>query len=288
MMDLGGFIPPIATPMRDGAIDYDSLDNLVDYLQGAVTGYLVGGSVGEHPSLTLEERDALTRAVARRRGPGKLLAVSVADNCLANCRRMVDSSVAAGADLLMVSCPNYYTNTRAMLISYFQEVGSYSDIPLCLYDNPIASHTQLSVPDIQALAQAVPTLRAVKVTDPNAEKVRILHETTDLVIHAGDDIVIWHMLSRGAHGGMVALPMIFPTESAIIWERFQRGDLPGAYATYRTTTHFIHIALGAPDYVAVIKTVLHRRGIIASPEVRRPLLPVDDFRRAEVLSALPD
>jgi 4-hydroxy-tetrahydrodipicolinate synthase len=274
--------------MRDGMIDYDSLDSLVDYLQGAVTGYLVGGSVGEHPSLTLEERDALTSAVARRRGPGKLLAVSVADNCLENCRRMVETSVAAGADLLMVSCPNYYTNTRAMLISYFEEVGSYSDIPLCLYDNPIASHTQLSVADIQALAHAVPALRAVKVTDPNPEKVRALRETTDLVIHAGDDIVIWHMLSRGAHGGMVALPMIFPEETQTIWDRFTRGDLAGAYAAYRSTTHFIHMALGAADYAAVIKTVLHHRGVIASPEVRKPLLPLDDNRRAEVISALPD
>ena len=286
-MNLGGFIPPIATPMCDGAIDYDSLDALVDYLRDSVSGYLVGGSVGEHPSLSLDERAALMGAVARRRAPNHSLAVSVADNCLANCRHTVEAAVQAGADLLMVSCPNYYTNTLPMLIGYFEELSSYSDIPLCLYDNPIASHTVLSVADIQALARALPKVRAIKVTDPNPEKVRMLRETTDLNIHAGDDIVIWHMLSRGAHGAMVALPMIFPEESRILWDRFERSDLPGAYATYRATTHFIHMALGAADYVAVIKAVLHRRGVIASPEVRKPLLPLSEIRRDEVLSALP-
>jgi 4-hydroxy-tetrahydrodipicolinate synthase len=286
-MNLGGFIPPIATPMRNGAIDYDSLDGLVDYLRDSVSGYLVGGSVGEHPSLSLDEREALTRAVARRRASDRSLAVSVADNCLENCRRMVRDAQDAGTDLLMVSCPNYYVNTLPMLIAYFSELGSYSSVPLCLYDNPIASHTTLSVADIIALAQAVPALRAIKVTDPSPEKVRALREGTDLVVHAGDDFVLWHMLARGAHGGMVALPMIYPEESRTIWSALQREDWAAAEAAYRRTSHFIHIALGAPDYVPVIKTVLHHRGVIASPEVRVPILPLSEERRAEVLRALP-
>ena len=285
-MNLGGFIPPIATPMRNGAIDYDSLDSLVDYLRDSVSGYLVGGSVGEHPALTLDERKALTRAVARRRASDRTLAVSVADNCLENCRRMAEDAVDAGADLLLVSCPNYYTNTVPMLIAYLGEVGSYSRVPLCLYDNPIASHTTLSVTDIMALADAVPTLRAIKVTDPSPEKVRALRERTDLIVYAGDDFVLWHMLARGAHGGMVALPMIYPDESRAIWDAVQQEDWSGAEAAYRRTSHFIHIALGAPDYVPVIKTVLHQRGVIASPEVRIPILALSDERRAEVLRAL--
>ncbi len=285
-MNLGGFIPPIATPMRDGAIDYDSLDSLVDYVRDGVSGYLVGGSVGEHPSLSLDEREALTRAVARRRGPDRTLAVSVADNCLEHCRRMARAAESAGADLLLVSCPNYYLNTLPMLIAYFGALASYSSVPLCLYDNPIASHTTLSVADIVALAQAVPALRAIKVTDPSPEKVRALRERTDLIVHAGDDVVLWHMLARGAHGGMVALSMIYPEESRAIWAALEREDWAEAEAAYRRTSHFIHIALGAPDYVAVIKTVLHHRGVIASPETRIPIVPLSEERRAEVLGAL--
>lgn len=285
-MDLGGFIPPIATPMQHGSIDYDSLDSLVDYLHDSVAGYLIGGSVGEHPSLTLEERAGLTMAVARRRKPGRSLAVSVADNALENCRRMIRVAEEAGADLLLVSCPNYYANTLPMLIAYFTELSTYSAIPLCLYDNPIASHTTLTVADIEALARAVPSLRAVKVTDPIPEKVRALSERSDLVVHAGDDFVLWHMLTRGAHGGMVALPMIYPEEARAVWAGAQRGDWDAAEAAYRKTSHFIHIGLGAPDYVPVIKTVLHHAGVIASPEARIPLLPLSEQRRAEVLRAL--
>ena len=54
-------MPPIATPFRDGSLDLPSLARLIDYLPGHVSGYLVGESVGEVASLTIEERAIVTR-----------------------------------------------------------------------------------------------------------------------------------------------------------------------------------------------------------------------------------
>ena len=75
--------------MRDGALDLASLARLIDYLAEHVSGYLVGGSVGEVPSLTLEER--VDASCARRRGgvpAGHSLAVSISDNAIVNSRRL--------------------------------------------------------------------------------------------------------------------------------------------------------------------------------------------------------
>ena len=62
-----GFLPPIATPLLDGKLDLDSLRRQLDYLGDHVEGYLVGGSVGEVASLTMEEREQLMRAACRPR-----------------------------------------------------------------------------------------------------------------------------------------------------------------------------------------------------------------------------
>ena len=51
-----GFLPPIVTPMLNGKIDTKSLYAQLDYIADHVAGYLVGGSVGEVASLTIEER----------------------------------------------------------------------------------------------------------------------------------------------------------------------------------------------------------------------------------------
>ncbi len=281
-----GFLPPIVTPMQDGEIDYPSLDRELDYLAENVSGYLVGGSVGEVASLTIDERQALIHAVAKHAAGERTLVVSISDNCLETSRRLANVAGEVEADLVMVSCPNYFTNGLDMLIAYFAALSDFVPTDICLYDNPIASHTELTVQDIAAIHEAVPRVSHIKVTDTAIEKVASLKEATDLVVYAGDDAVLWHQLARGADGAMVALPMIYPELASSIWDALEAGDEAAAFEAYSGATRFFHIGLGASDYVVALKTVLHERGVIASPEVRLPLLSPSERRRKEFVSAL--
>lgn len=281
-----GFLPPIVTPMQDGEIDYPSLDRLLDYLAENVAGYLVGGSLGEVASLTIDERQALIHAVAKHATGERALAVSISDNCLETSRRLADVAGEVEADLVVVSCPNYFTNGLDMLIAYFAALSDFVPTDICLYDNPIASHTELTVQDIAAIHEAVPRVSHIKVTDTAIDKVASLKEATELVVYAGDDAVLWHQLARGADGAMVALPMIYPELASSIWDALEAGDEAAAFEAYSGATRFFHIGLGASDYVAALKTVLHERGVIASPEVRLPLLSPSERRRKEFVSAL--
>ena len=284
-MPVTGFVPPIATPLLDGRLDLPSLERQLDHLAEHVAGYLVGGSVGEVASLTLEERETLMRTCAVR-GPTHHLAMSISDNCFEHSRRLAAAAGEAGADLVMVSCPNYFTNGRDMLVDYFGRLGEIVPTDICLYDNPAASNTSLTVADIAAIAEAVPRVSHVKVTDLALDKVADLRAATSLVVLAGDDAVLWNQLERGAEGAMVALPIIYPEVASGVWRALEAGDRAGAATTYAAATRFLHVALGASDFVAVIKTVLHHRGVITSPEVRTPLLAPSARRQAEVLAAL--
>lgn len=281
-----GFVPPVATPFRDGRVDLTGFRRMLEDLAPHVQGVLVGGSVGESPSLDFEEKAALMRAAAEELGATHSLALSISDNSIETSRRLSEIAGECRADVLMVLAPNYYGNDLAMLEAYFAAVSEFASADLCLYDNPIASHTQLSVADIVALQRAAPRVTHVKVTDLALEKVTALRERTSLVVLSGDDAVLWGQLARGAEGAMVALPMIYPKRAAAIWQAFSSGDLEAADSEYRHVARFIHLALGQPDYVAVIKTVLQRRGVLESAEVRVPLVQLTATRRDEVLAAL--
>jgi len=282
-----GLVPPIATPFRDGALDLDSLQRLLDDLSDHVSGVLVGGSVGEAASLTIDERITVMREVNRGLDRERqYLAVSISDNSIEYSRELAYVAGELGAEVAMVSCPNYFTNDNAMLEAYFAALSDFTPCDLCLYDNPIASHTTLSIQDIVGLTVAAPRLTHVKVTDTAVDKVAALREATDLQILAGDDAVLWHQLTRGAQGGMVALPMIYPERASRMWTAFAGGDLEAAFGEYRHVTTFIHCGLGAPDYVPVIKAVLHARGVIASAETRLPNVELTTRRLNEVLGAL--
>jgi dihydrodipicolinate synthase/N-acetylneuraminate lyase/quercetin dioxygenase-like cupin family protein len=226
------------------------------------------------------------RAAARRRPRGHALAVSISDNALATTRRLSEVAGEVAADVLMLSPPNYFANDLQMLVEYVGAVGEFASADICLYDNPVASHTLLSVADIKQLADAVPRLTHIKVTDTAIEKVAALRLATDLVICAGDDAVLWNQLARGVDAAMVALPMIAPEIAAALWRAYERGAMDEAFDAYARAAPFLHSSLGASDYVGVIKAVLEHRGIIGSAEVRLPLVALPERRRAEVIAAL--
>jgi len=286
LTDLTGFIPPIATPMKDGKIDRDGLDRQLDDILDHVSGVLVGGSVGEIVSLTVEERIELLRWVAERVDERHSLCFSIADNSLENTRRLADGAREADIDLLLVSAPNYFSLDVGMLEAYLAEVSDLAPADLCLYDNPAATHMQLTVADITRLGAAVERLTHVKVTDLSLGKVAALRKESELGVFAGDDAVLWSQLVEGAQGAMVALPMICPARTARFWRAFAAGDHELAFAEYAPAAVFIHAALGATDYVAVIKAAMEARGVLDSDAVRLPLTGLDPDRRAEVERSL--
>lgn len=282
-----GLLPPIPTPFIDGRVDVASLIRLLEHLGDRVDGVLLGGSVGEVPSLTVPERTTLMRELASYGAGGKQLAVSVGDNSIEHTRVLAEAAAAAGAEVLLVACPGYFQNSVGALEEYFGAVSDFSPVDLCLYDNPVATHTTLSIETIVALAKAAPRLKGVKVTDTSLGKVAAIRSATDLAVYSGDDAVLWHQLCEGTEGAMVALPLIFPDESARLWALVQEGRDAEALEVFRSMATFNQIALGFPDYPAVIKAVLHGRGVIASPEVRLPLVALSEDRRRQALAVAP-
>jgi 4-hydroxy-tetrahydrodipicolinate synthase len=279
-----GIAPPIPTPLLDGRVDLVSLRRMLDALYENVDGILVGGSTGEAASLTVAERESVIRTVADHLRGECYIVASVADNSIENSRRLAETAGECDARLLILSCPSYFPNSRPMLIDYFGAIAEFAGNELCLYDNPVASNTFLTVDDVAALAEAVPSIRYVKMTDTALGKVRELREATDLTVHAGDDSVLWHHLISGVEGVMTAVPLVFPERTAEMWRAFRSGDLSGAFASYRQLSHFIHCGINT-DYPAAVKAVLHDRGVLASPEVRPPLRGLSSVRRAEILAA---
>lgn len=284
MTAASGLIPPIPSPLSDGRLDLHSLERVIEDIAPYVSGVLVGGGVGEVASLSIDERVLLFGAVKRMLPDGLGLAVSIADNSLEHTRRLAEAAAEAGASLVVASCPGYFANDVGMLEAYFAAVSELAPIDLCLYDNPFSSHTTLSVADIASLAAAAPRMTHVKVTDLSPGKVAALKEATDLTVCAGDDAVLWEQI-HDADAAMVAAPLIYPKECAALWEAVSGGDAGGARAAYRELAPFLHSALGSPDYVAVIKAVIHHRGVIDSPEVRLPLLELPPRRLAAVIDA---
>jgi 4-hydroxy-tetrahydrodipicolinate synthase len=287
MTTLTGIMPPLPTPFLDGKLDLASLQRLLDHLAPHVDGVLIGGSTGETPSLSIEEREAVLRTVtAHLAGTGSTIVFSIADNCIEHSKRLSETAGELDADMLILSCPSYYPNNQAMLTEYLGEVGQFASADLCLYDNPFVTKTWLTAGQIRALGEAVPALTHVKMTDTAIGKVGEIVSSSKLIVLAGEDSVLWHHLLEGVSGVMSAAPMFFPQLCAELWEAFAGGRRDDAFAAYRQVARSIPSGIHGDDYIPVVKSVLADRGVIASAEVRLPLLALSERRCDEVLALL--
>ena len=132
-----------------------------------------------------------------------------------------------------------------------------------------------------------PTIVGVKVTDPNVQKVSALTARGDMLVYTGDDFICWRMLCRGAHGAMLAYPMILPETFARMYRLHTQGRRHEAFAVWsREILPFVNECLRDTDYVQTSKAALQRLGVIGSAEVRLPLTPLDATRWQEVDEAL--
>ena len=124
------------------------------------------------------------RAAAGHAAGTKRLACSISDNCLEHSGGCRKSAAELGADLVMVSCPNYFTNDLDMLIDYFGALAEYRAIDICLYDNPIASNTQRYGGRHPRDRRRSATDHARQGHRTSIEKVVALREQTALVLHS--------------------------------------------------------------------------------------------------------
>ncbi|MBF8257578.1 MAG: hypothetical protein HW375_2485, partial [Anaerolineales bacterium] len=109
-IDLTVIFPPIPTPFGPGGeILYERLaDNLSRWGQEPMAGFVVGGSNGEFPLLSEEERVEVVRQVRRRAAPGRLVIAGSGRESTPATISLGEAMADAGADAVIVVPPFYY------------------------------------------------------------------------------------------------------------------------------------------------------------------------------------
>jgi 4-hydroxy-tetrahydrodipicolinate synthase len=208
------------------------------------------------------------------------LIVGVAETSLDGIRdlmRFGDEHNAAG---YLVPLPFYYRHTDESITNFFREVSGYTDREIIVYDNPYATKTVLTADDYAALAALRPNIRHVKITDTTLTKVDSAKARGDLILLSGSDDVMQQQVLRGCEGAITAVPQVFPAATRAWFEAARAGDVALACRLFPPLLPFVNeVMIGTDDYPAVTKFALRYRGVIASDEVRAPLLSLGDSRR---------
>ena len=281
-----GSLPALVTPFRNGAVDYQALEALVEWqIAEGSHGLVPVGTTGESPTLTHDEHEevvAFVVKVAKGRVP---VVAGAGSNNTVEAIRLLKHAEKVGADAALVVTPYYNKPTQAGLIAHYTALHEASGLPIIIYNIPGRSVIDMSPETMGELAK-LPRIVGVKDATGKIERVSMQRQTCgkDFIQVSGEDATA---LGFNAHGGVGCISVTANVAPKLCAE-FQEATLAGDYAkalAYQDRLMPLHTAIFLEPGLAGAKYALSRLGRCAN-EVRLPLLGVTEKTAAAIDAAM--
>jgi 4-hydroxy-tetrahydrodipicolinate synthase len=291
---LHGAFTALVTPFTaDGALDEPTLRELVllQVLAG-IDGLVPCGTTGESPTLTSTERErviALTveTVVARPSRDRIPVIAGTGTNDTAATIAATRRAAALGADAALVVAPYYNRPDGRMLEAHFRAVADEGDLPVVVYNVP--SRTGSNVPaDVFLRLAEHPRVIAIKEASANLEQIATIcrDRPRDVAVLAGDDAWTLAVLAMGGDGVISVASNEIPGDMVSLCAAARTGDWEAARRIHvRWLPLFLGNFRGGPNPVPV-KAALAAMGVLRSDAVRRPLLPLAEPDRLQLLGLM--
>ncbi|MBR4755656.1 MAG: 4-hydroxy-tetrahydrodipicolinate synthase [Bacteroidales bacterium] len=202
-MELRGCGTALATPFRDGKVDYEAYKRLVLRQVAQGIDFLVPlGSTAETPCLEDDEKCELLR-LTRELCPGKPIVAGAGTNSLAATIRNIKMMEPYGPDAFLIVVPYYNKPTQQGLYEYFKAVAESTSIPIVAYNVPGRTGTNMKAETTLRIAE-IPGVVAVKEASGNLDQIETIikgrpegfkvlsgndDQTLDIVRMGGDGVI---------------------------------------------------------------------------------------------------
>ena len=199
----GRVLTAMITPFdADGALDVGTAWELARHLiaEGS-DGIVVGGTTGESPTLSGDEKVMLFRTVVEAVGDRGMVLAGTGTYDTAESVHLTEQAAAAGVHGVMAVTPYYSRPSQQGLVAHFSAIADASPVPVLLYNIPSRTGRLIEVPTLARLGEH-PRIVAVKdaVGDLAFTTKTLLACGDSLAVYSGDDILTLPMMSVGAVG----------------------------------------------------------------------------------------
>jgi 4-hydroxy-tetrahydrodipicolinate synthase len=286
MKPLKGSMTALVTPFRNGAVDDDAFQMLVDrQINGGTTAVIPAGTTGESATLTHDEhRRVISLAVEAAKGRATVMA-GAGSNSTAEAIELARFAEKAGADALLAVTGYYNRPTQAGLIAHFTALHDATRLPIILYNVPGRTVANLSVETIGTLSKLP---RIVGVKDATGDLARValqrLASGPDFIQLSGEDMTAVGFNAMGGKGCISVTANIAPDLCAAMHAATFARDYDKAVAMQDRLAP-LHDVLFAETSPGPVKYALSLMGL-CSDELRLPLVSPGEATKTRVRSVL--
>jgi 4-hydroxy-tetrahydrodipicolinate synthase len=283
-VQLRGVLTALATPFAaDGSVDEALLRALVDRsIEGGVHGVVACGSTGEFSTLSGDERRLVVETVVDQTAHRVPVIAQTGATSTAEAIRLSRHAQSAGADVIMPVAPYYEPLSVEETLTYLRTVAGSVDIPVMVYNLPVATGVDLDPDTVGALAREVENIRYIKNTTVDmAQSAELIHNHGDVIsTFVGWDSLLLSALAEGAAGVMAGTANVVPSQLVAVYDAVSGGDLEGARRAWAEIYPLIAAIMNEP-FIPAVKAGLAAVGFpVGVP--RAPIADLDPEASARI------
>lgn len=275
----------LVTPFKNGSVDFDAIERLLErQLAGGTDAIVCCATTGESPTLTDSERSEVISFLRKRIGGTMPLIASSGGNNTAHVIETSRAAEALGADALLVVTPYYNKTTQDGLVAHYHAVADAVSIPIIAYNVP--GRTGLNIqPKTMARMCEHPNIAGVKEASGNIEQIVCLAALCpECEIYSGNDDQILPILSVGGKGVISTISNVMPREVHDLCASFFAGDIARSRSLQLDLIPLWRAAFCEVNPIPV-KTALNLMGKEVGP-LRGPLCEMEEKNLMRLRNAM--
>ena len=275
----------VVTPFKDGEVDWERLERLVEFhVDNGIAGLVPCGTTGESPTLSVQEHKRVIESIIKQIAGRLPVIAGTGANSTAEAITLTRAAAEAGAQATLQVSPYYNKPEPDGMFLHFKAIAEASRLPMILYNVPSRTSREIALETIFRLADEVKEVVAVKAAGGSADRVSSMARHGGVDVLSGDDSLTLPFMAVGAKGVISVAANFIPADVAAM----VRDALEGRWAEAREK----HLKM-FPVFKACffetnpipVKTAMGLLGLCEG-EMRLPLSPMRPENRARLISVL--
>jgi len=282
-----GAMVALVTPFQDGEIDFQTLDELVDFqLENGIDGIVPVGTTGESPTLSHDEHKKVIERVVKAVGGKVPVIAGAGSNSTAEAIELAEFSKKVGADATLQVDPYYNKPTQEGFYQHFKAIAEEVDLPMVLYDIPGRCGAGMTVDTIVRLSE-IENIVALKDATGKLDQASEIATRCDLTIVSGDDSLTLPIAAVGGKGVISVVANIVPTDVKAMTDLILEGDFISALKWHKKLFPLSRNMLSLATNPIPIKAAMAMLNL-APEEMRLPMTPMEDSKKEILRQTLKD
>ena len=272
----------LITPFKNGEIDWDALDNLVEsQIAGGVSALIAAGTTGEPSTMTWDEHIEVIRFVAERAKDRACVIAGTGSNCTREVIHAANVVKDFGVAAQLVVTPYYNKSTQEGLVAHYTEIAEKTSLPIVVYNVPSRTGVNIQPATLEKICR-LPQVVAVKEANPDVaqamEKINLVGD--DATFYCGNDDLTIPLMVLGFQGVISVLSNVMPAETSKMTSLALSGNWAEASKMQRDLLPMVKTLFSETSPIPC-KAAMSMMGMCRN-ELRLPLIPMQEANQQKL------